>query len=85
MKEEKEVGTLITSINMSGSQTDVEYMLDHCKDHITLIQEHWKLKDKIEKWKTTAFLKGWQGVWEPAIVTEKNDDESLADLEELPF
>eukprot|EP00972_Heterocapsa_arctica_P067098 9902085-Heterocapsa_arctica.AAC.1 len=36
--------------------------------------EHWRLEDEIEKWKTTAFLKGCQGVWEPAIVTEKNTD-----------
>eukprot|EP00972_Heterocapsa_arctica_P095206 14041449-Heterocapsa_arctica.AAC.1 len=49
-------------------------MLDHCKDHIMLTQEHWRLKDEIDKWKTTAHLKGWQGVLEPAIVTEKNND-----------
>eukprot|EP00972_Heterocapsa_arctica_P082742 12191710-Heterocapsa_arctica.AAC.1 len=63
----KKKGTLITSINLSGSQTDVEYMLDRCKDHVMLIQEHWRLKDEIEEWKTIAHLKGWQGVWEPAI------------------
>eukprot|EP00972_Heterocapsa_arctica_P102582 15118770-Heterocapsa_arctica.AAC.1 len=67
LKEEKEGGTLVTSINLSGSQTDFEYMLDHCKDHIMLIQEHWRLKYEIEKWKSTAYLKGWQGVWEPAM------------------
>eukprot|EP00972_Heterocapsa_arctica_P075037 11073850-Heterocapsa_arctica.AAC.1 len=74
LKKRKKGGTLITSINLSGSQTDVEYMLDHCKDHIMFIQEHWRLNDEIEKWKTTAYLKGWQGVWEPAMVTEKNDE-----------
>eukprot|EP00972_Heterocapsa_arctica_P021459 3158680-Heterocapsa_arctica.AAC.1 len=49
-------------------------MLDHCKDHTTLIQEHWELKDEIERWKTMAYSKGWQGVWEPAKQTEKNAD-----------
>eukprot|EP00972_Heterocapsa_arctica_P047534 7011527-Heterocapsa_arctica.AAC.1 len=49
-------------------------MLDHGKDHIMLIQGHWRLQDEIEQWKTTAHLKGWQGVWEPVIVTEKNND-----------
>eukprot|EP00972_Heterocapsa_arctica_P100480 14816612-Heterocapsa_arctica.AAC.1 len=39
-----------------------------------LIQEHWRLKEDIEKWKTIAFTKGWQGVWEPAKVTEKDKD-----------
>eukprot|EP00972_Heterocapsa_arctica_P039754 5858326-Heterocapsa_arctica.AAC.1 len=41
-------GTIITSINLSGSQTDFEYMLDHCKDNVMLIQEYWRLKDEIE-------------------------------------
>eukprot|EP00972_Heterocapsa_arctica_P060389 8905694-Heterocapsa_arctica.AAC.1 len=59
-------------------------MLEHCKDHVMLIQEHWRLKEEIEKWKTTAFVKGWQGVWEPAKVTENIKMASLADLEEWP-
>eukprot|EP00972_Heterocapsa_arctica_P022670 3335037-Heterocapsa_arctica.AAC.2 len=33
-------GTRIPSINLSGSQPDFEFMLDHCKDHVMLIQEH---------------------------------------------
>ena len=49
-------------------------MLDHCKDHILLIQEHWKLKDEIKSWESLAFRKGWQGIWEPAKQTEKNQD-----------
>eukprot|EP00972_Heterocapsa_arctica_P015801 2328767-Heterocapsa_arctica.AAC.1 len=44
-KEEKEDGTIITSANLSGSQFDFEFMLDHCKGHIMLIQEHWRLKE----------------------------------------
>eukprot|EP00972_Heterocapsa_arctica_P084307 12419914-Heterocapsa_arctica.AAC.1 len=39
-----------------------------------LIQEHWRLKEEIEKWKTIAFMKGWQGVWEPAKVAEQYKD-----------
>eukprot|EP00972_Heterocapsa_arctica_P006836 999414-Heterocapsa_arctica.AAC.1 len=37
-------------------------------------EEHWRLNYYIDKWKTTPSLKGWQGVWEPAVVTEKNND-----------
>eukprot|EP00972_Heterocapsa_arctica_P033094 4868629-Heterocapsa_arctica.AAC.1 len=73
-KEEKEGCTFLTSINLSGSQTDFEFMLDYCKDHIMLIQEHWIWKDDIYRWKTMAYLKGWQGVWEPAKHTENNAD-----------
>eukprot|EP00972_Heterocapsa_arctica_P062617 9233172-Heterocapsa_arctica.AAC.1 len=39
-----------------------------------LIQEHWRLNEEIEKWKTTAFIQGWQGVWAPPKVTENNKD-----------
>eukprot|EP00972_Heterocapsa_arctica_P111707 16427653-Heterocapsa_arctica.AAC.1 len=39
-KQGKEEGTRITSVNLSGSQLDFELMLDHCKDHVMLIQEH---------------------------------------------
>eukprot|EP00972_Heterocapsa_arctica_P102171 15055130-Heterocapsa_arctica.AAC.1 len=59
---------------MSGSQFDVEYMLEHCTDHVMIIQEHWRLKDKLHTWQTLAHLKGWQGVWEPGKVTEKDQD-----------
>eukprot|EP00972_Heterocapsa_arctica_P041810 6164294-Heterocapsa_arctica.AAC.1 len=44
-KQEKEEGTHITSINLSGSQLDFEFMLDHCKDHEMLIQEQWRLTE----------------------------------------
>eukprot|EP00972_Heterocapsa_arctica_P028599 4207556-Heterocapsa_arctica.AAC.1 len=40
--QEKEDGTRITSINLSGSQFDVDLMLDHFTDHVMLIQEHWR-------------------------------------------
>eukprot|EP00972_Heterocapsa_arctica_P023758 3500920-Heterocapsa_arctica.AAC.1 len=32
-KNEKEEGTRLTSISLSGSQFDYEFMLEHCKDH----------------------------------------------------
>eukprot|EP00972_Heterocapsa_arctica_P092580 13652804-Heterocapsa_arctica.AAC.1 len=67
-------GTQITSTNLSGSQFDFEYMLEHCKDHVMLIQEHWRLKEQLHTWQTLAYLKGWHGVWEPAKVTEKDQD-----------
>eukprot|EP00972_Heterocapsa_arctica_P028845 4243669-Heterocapsa_arctica.AAC.1 len=60
-KQEKEDGTRITSTNMSGSQFDFEHMLEHCTDHVMLIQEHWRLKDELHTWQTLAHLKGWQG------------------------
>eukprot|EP00972_Heterocapsa_arctica_P007829 1140673-Heterocapsa_arctica.AAC.1 len=44
-KEEKEDGTIMTSTNLSGSQFDFEFMLEHCKYHVMLIQEHWRLKE----------------------------------------
>eukprot|EP00972_Heterocapsa_arctica_P027979 4115961-Heterocapsa_arctica.AAC.1 len=49
-------------------------MLEHCKDHILLIQEHWRLKEELHTWETPAHMKGWQGVSEPAKLTEKNQD-----------
>eukprot|EP00972_Heterocapsa_arctica_P103232 15212614-Heterocapsa_arctica.AAC.1 len=51
-----------------------------------LIQEHWRLTEDIEKWKNIAYMKGWQGVWEPAKITEHKKIRmvSLADLEEWP-
>eukprot|EP00972_Heterocapsa_arctica_P109117 16068912-Heterocapsa_arctica.AAC.1 len=41
----KQYGTRITSINLSGSQLHVEFMLDRRKHHVMLIQEHWRLKE----------------------------------------
>eukprot|EP00972_Heterocapsa_arctica_P024184 3565019-Heterocapsa_arctica.AAC.1 len=64
----------MTSTNLSGSQFDFEFMLEHCKDHVMLIQEHWRLKEELRTWETLAYLKGWQGVWQPAKVTETYQD-----------
>eukprot|EP00972_Heterocapsa_arctica_P096435 14227076-Heterocapsa_arctica.AAC.1 len=50
-KEECEDGTRITTINVSGSQCDFEYVLDMTEDHIVLIQEHWRLEEDIETWR----------------------------------
>eukprot|EP00972_Heterocapsa_arctica_P060575 8936067-Heterocapsa_arctica.AAC.1 len=58
----------------SGSQFDFEFMLEHCTDHVMLIQEHWRLKEELHTWQTLAHLKGWQGIWEPAKVTDKYQD-----------
>eukprot|EP00972_Heterocapsa_arctica_P003464 515929-Heterocapsa_arctica.AAC.1 len=49
-------------------------MLEHCKYRVMLIQQHWILKEELRTWQTLAHLKGWQGVWEPAKVTEKDQD-----------
>eukprot|EP00972_Heterocapsa_arctica_P029277 4306524-Heterocapsa_arctica.AAC.1 len=49
-KNEQEEGTIFTSIHLSGSQFDYEFMLEHCKDHALLIQEHWRLKDELHTW-----------------------------------
>eukprot|EP00972_Heterocapsa_arctica_P072072 10643800-Heterocapsa_arctica.AAC.1 len=73
-KQEKESVTRLTSINLSGSQFDFEFMLDHCTDHVMLIQERWRLKEAIHSWQTLAHFKGWQGIWEPAKTTEKYQD-----------
>eukprot|EP00972_Heterocapsa_arctica_P014593 2150018-Heterocapsa_arctica.AAC.1 len=79
--EEKEDGTIIISTNLSGSQFDVEFMLEHCNDHVMPIQEHWILKEELHTWEPMAHLKGWQGVWEPAKVTEHTRMELLTDQE----
>eukprot|EP00972_Heterocapsa_arctica_P069604 10284726-Heterocapsa_arctica.AAC.1 len=73
-KQEKEDGTRTTSTNLSGSQFDFEHMLEYCTDHVVLIQEHWRLNEELHTWQTLAHLKGWQGVWETAKVTEKDQD-----------
>jgi hypothetical protein len=73
-KNEREDGTIITTINLAGSQFDFDFMLEHCKDHVLIIQEHWRLKDDIHTWESMAYRKGWQGIWEPAKQTEKNND-----------
>eukprot|EP00972_Heterocapsa_arctica_P093812 13837431-Heterocapsa_arctica.AAC.1 len=50
---------------------DFEWILENAEDHIVLIQEHWRLPNEIESWKSVAFRKGWTGVWHPAIKTQK--------------
>eukprot|EP00972_Heterocapsa_arctica_P084525 12451597-Heterocapsa_arctica.AAC.1 len=73
-KQEKKEGTRFMTINLSGSLFDYNFMLEHCKDHVLLIQEHWILKDEIHTWESIARIKGWHGVWEPARQTYKNQD-----------
>eukprot|EP00972_Heterocapsa_arctica_P114928 16445196-Heterocapsa_arctica.AAC.1 len=80
-----EDGTRITSINLSGSQEDFEHMLEHCTDCIMLIQEHWRLNEDLENWKSLAHHKGWQGVWEIAKQTEKMMMASQVDQEDCNF
>eukprot|EP00972_Heterocapsa_arctica_P096971 14306496-Heterocapsa_arctica.AAC.1 len=41
IKGEAERGTNITTLNVSGSLQDFEWVLEHTEDHIVLIQEHW--------------------------------------------
>eukprot|EP00972_Heterocapsa_arctica_P031700 4669495-Heterocapsa_arctica.AAC.1 len=45
--------------------------MDTTEDHIVLIQEHWRLPNEIESWKSAALRKGWTGIWHPAIRTQK--------------
>eukprot|EP00972_Heterocapsa_arctica_P008865 1300202-Heterocapsa_arctica.AAC.1 len=42
-KDEVERGTDIITLNVSGSLMDFEWILANTKDHIVLIQEHWRL------------------------------------------
>eukprot|EP00972_Heterocapsa_arctica_P098598 14550712-Heterocapsa_arctica.AAC.1 len=49
-------------------------MLEHCKYHVLLVQEHWRLKDELHTWESLAYRKGWQGVWEPAKQTDNHQD-----------
>eukprot|EP00972_Heterocapsa_arctica_P068306 10092734-Heterocapsa_arctica.AAC.1 len=67
-------GTNITTLNVSGSLQDFEWMLENTEDHIVLIQEHWRLPSEIEAWKSAAFRKGWTGVWHPAKKIQKTID-----------
>eukprot|EP00972_Heterocapsa_arctica_P088736 13084437-Heterocapsa_arctica.AAC.1 len=60
-QEEAEQGIIITSINLSGSETYFDYMLEHCKYHIMLIQEHWIFNEDVGSWKSKAFHK-WGGM-----------------------
>eukprot|EP00972_Heterocapsa_arctica_P099495 14681307-Heterocapsa_arctica.AAC.1 len=39
-----------------------------------ILTEHWRLDEDIETWKTIAFTKGWHGVWNPAIQTQRLED-----------
>ncbi len=49
-------------------------MLDDCKDHILLVQEHWRLESELIIWQNTARRKGWHGIWEAAKTTEKHQE-----------
>eukprot|EP00972_Heterocapsa_arctica_P105076 15482007-Heterocapsa_arctica.AAC.1 len=40
-KNEVERGTNITTLNVSGSLQDFEWILENTEDHVVLIQEHW--------------------------------------------
>ena len=71
-KSEKKHGTRITTTNVAGSLPDFEFMLDDCKDHILLVQAHWRLESELIVWQNTARRKGWHGTWEAAKGTEKN-------------
>eukprot|EP00972_Heterocapsa_arctica_P112213 16430541-Heterocapsa_arctica.AAC.2 len=72
-REESEDGTRTTT-NLSGSQTYYEYILENTKDHIILIQEHWRVNEDIGSWKSFAFRKGWHGVWEVAAETQRTEE-----------
>eukprot|EP00972_Heterocapsa_arctica_P022557 3318582-Heterocapsa_arctica.AAC.1 len=39
-----------------------------------LMQEHWRLKEDVKRWESIAAKKGWQVVWEPAMITAKDKD-----------
>eukprot|EP00972_Heterocapsa_arctica_P097842 14434851-Heterocapsa_arctica.AAC.1 len=56
-KEEMARGTNITTLNVSGSQLDFEWICENTEDHTVLIQEHWRLPNEIESWKSAAFRK----------------------------
>eukprot|EP00972_Heterocapsa_arctica_P113755 16438917-Heterocapsa_arctica.AAC.1 len=58
---EVERGTNITTLNVSGSLQDFEWVLENTEDHIVLIQEHWRLPSEMEAWKSAAYRKGWTG------------------------
>eukprot|EP00972_Heterocapsa_arctica_P029995 4420507-Heterocapsa_arctica.AAC.1 len=73
-KEECEDGTRITTTNVSYPHVNFEYVLDMTEGHIVLIQEHWRLNEDIESWKTIVFTKGWHGVGNPAIKTQNTED-----------
>eukprot|EP00972_Heterocapsa_arctica_P051308 7546482-Heterocapsa_arctica.AAC.1 len=69
-----ERGTNITTLNVSGSLQDFEWILENTEDHIVLIQEHWRLPGEIETWKSAAYRKGWTGVWHAAKKTQNTED-----------
>eukprot|EP00972_Heterocapsa_arctica_P011221 1643535-Heterocapsa_arctica.AAC.1 len=74
-KEEAVEGArIITTINLSGSQTDYENILENINDHIILIQEHWRVNEDVKSLKRIAFHRGWHGVWGVAAKTQKTED-----------
>ncbi len=62
------------TIKLSGYIGDLESILEKCKEHIIMIQEHKQLQQEMEKWKSCAGIRGWHGVWEQAAITEKNEE-----------
>eukprot|EP00972_Heterocapsa_arctica_P099290 14651730-Heterocapsa_arctica.AAC.1 len=70
-KDKLERGNKITTLNLSGSLLDFEWILENTEDQIILIQEHWRLPNELEPWRSAAFRKGWTGIWHPAIRTQK--------------
>ncbi len=50
-QEEKEEGTKMLTINLSGSIGDFEYILENCKEHIIMIQEHKQLQQEMKRGK----------------------------------
>eukprot|EP00972_Heterocapsa_arctica_P002521 366434-Heterocapsa_arctica.AAC.1 len=70
-----ERGANITTLNVSGSLQDFEWILENTEDQIVLIQEQWRLPSEIEAWKSAGFRKGWTGVWHAAKKTlNKTED-----------
>eukprot|EP00972_Heterocapsa_arctica_P085926 12661705-Heterocapsa_arctica.AAC.1 len=57
--DELERGADISTLNLSGSLFNFEWLLENTQYHILLIQEQWRLPNKIESWKSAAFRKGW--------------------------
>eukprot|EP00972_Heterocapsa_arctica_P088154 12999118-Heterocapsa_arctica.AAC.1 len=67
-----------------GDYEDNKDTLDNNKIHHNLMFTEEKeggtfltsvnLSDELERWKTMAYFKGWQGVWEPAKHTDNNAD-----------
>ena len=55
-------GTIVLTINLSGSLSNFEKALKFKAD-ILLIQEHWRGPDDINSWQSKARHAGWHGAW----------------------